>query len=557
MFILVLTVSLCVHIYSIEYMHADPDRNIFFGYLSLFTFFMLVLVSSGNFVQFFIGWEGIGLCSYLLINFWYMRVEANKAAIKAVVVNKVGDCAFIIGTGLVYYYFKTVNFVTVTNIITTFLDFNFVPYNFIFFSFWSVDAFTVLTIFFLIAVMGKSAQIGLHTWLPDAMEGPTPVSALIHAATMVTAGIFLVIRINKLFELAPITLQLLVIIGSLTAFFAASVALLQSDIKKIIAYSTCSQLGYMLTACGLSKYGIAFFHLFTHGFFKALLFLCAGALLHGMDDDQDLRRMGGLGRQSRYLYVLMLIGSLSLTGFPFLSGFYSKELIIYSSIFDILPLWGLFFYFLLVIAAIFTTLYSFRLLYLSFHGTSSASQTVHYHSSGMFINLALFVLAFCATFVGFLFQDYFIIFNNSFELRTFFTDLDISFFVKFWLLLIVYLNFHLTISYKFNQYLFGYLYWKLYFQIKEFRNLAWFLSKKWYFDKLINFFITQKIFVWAYKIFYLLDVYLFELFGPRGIVYLFTRGARRITYLQTGSLFTYLTIMIISGFFLFFYTSVI
>jgi NADH-quinone oxidoreductase subunit L len=535
-------------------MHADPDRNIFFGYLSLFTFFMLVLVSSGNFVQFFIGWEGIGLCSYLLINFWYMRVEANKAAIKAVVVNKVGDCAFLIGTGLVYYYFKTINFITVSNIISSFLEFNFTPYNFLFFSFWTIDAFTVLTVFFLIAVMGKSAQIGLHTWLPDAMEGPTPVSALIHAATMVTAGIFLVIRINKLFELAPITLQLLVIIGSLTAFFAASVALLQSDIKKIIAYSTCSQLGYMLTACGLSKYGIAFFHLFTHGFFKALLFLCAGALLHGMDDDQDLRRMGGLGRQSRYLYILMLIGSLSLTGFPFLSGFYSKELIIYSSIFDILPIWGLFFYTLLVLAAIFTTLYSFRLLYLSFHGTSSASPTVSYHSSGMFINMALFVLAFCAIFVGFLFQDYFIIFNNSFELKTFFTDLDISFFIKFWLLFIVYLNLHLTLSYKFNQYLFGYLYWKFYFQFIEFRNLAWFLSKKWYFDKLINFFITQRLFNWAYKIFYLLDVYLFELFGPRGITYIFTRGARRIIYLQTGSLFVYLAIMIVSGFLLFFYT---
>lgn len=202
---------------------------------------------------------------------------------------------------------------------------------------YEINAFTLIGLLLFVGAIGKSAQLGLHTWLPDAMEGPTPVSALIHAATMVTAGIFLVIRINKLFELAPITLQLLIIVGSLTAFFAASVALLQSDIKKIIAYSTCSQLGYMLTACGLSKYGIAFFHLFTHGFFKALLFLCAGALLHGMDDDQDLRRMGGLGRQSRYLYILMLIGSLSLTGFPFLSGFYSKELIIYSSIFDILP----------------------------------------------------------------------------------------------------------------------------------------------------------------------------------------------------------------------------
>ena len=551
MFLLVVSVSLCVHIYSIEYMSQDPDRNLFLGYLSLFTFFMLILVSSGNFVQFFIGWEGIGMCSYLLINFWYMRIEANKAAIKAVVVNKVGDCAFVIASGLVYYHFKTLNIATVTNIISTYVDINFNFFSLPVISSLGVDSWTLLTLFFLIAVMGKSAQIGLHTWLPDAMEGPTPVSALIHAATMVTAGIFLVIRCSKLFELSPTTLQLMIVIGTLTAFFAASVALLQNDIKKIIAYSTCSQLGYMLTACGLSKYGLAFFHLFTHGFFKALLFLGAGALLHGMHDDQDLRRMGGLGLQTPYLYIIMLIGSLSLTGFPFLSGFYSKELIIFSTVFDLAPVFGLFFYFLLVVAAILTTLYSFRLFYLTFHTKVAASAGVEFHASGFLINMALLFLAFGSIFIGFIFQDYFINFTNELEVSNYFVDDSIPFFIKFWLLLIVYLNFHLLLSLDFNTYLFNTLYWRLYFNITQMRQISWFLNKKWYFDKLINFFITTWLFKWAYKCFYLLDVYLFELFGPRGVTFLLTRAARSITYLQTGSLFTYITIIVVCGLALF------
>lgn len=264
-----------------------------------------------------------------------MRVEANKAAIKAVIVNKVGDCAFLIASGLVYFNFKTLNIVTFLSFLSNYSDLNFLVLELPFQTL--LNSWTFVALFFLIAVMGKSAQIGLHTWLPDAMEGPTPVSALIHAATMVTAGIFLVIRLNLIFELAPVVLQLMIVIGASTALFAASVALVQNDIKKIIAYSTCSQLGYMLAACGLSKYGLAFFHLFTHGFFKALLFLCAGGILHGMHDDQDLRRMGALGSRTSFLYVILLIGSLALTGFPFLSGFYSKELIILSTIYDIVP----------------------------------------------------------------------------------------------------------------------------------------------------------------------------------------------------------------------------
>ena len=545
LFFLVVGVSLCVHLYSIEYMHQDPERNLFFGYLSLFTFFMLILVSSGNLIQFFIGWEGIGMCSYLLINFWYMRVEANKAAIKAVIVNKVGDCAFLIASGLVYFNFKTLNIVTFLSFLSNYSDLNFLVLELPFQTL--LNSWTFVALFFLIAVMGKSAQIGLHTWLPDAMEGPTPVSALIHAATMVTAGIFLVIRLNLIFELAPVVLQLMIVIGASTALFAASVALVQNDIKKIIAYSTCSQLGYMLAACGLSKYGLAFFHLFTHGFFKALLFLCAGGILHGMHDDQDLRRMGALGSRTSFLYVILLIGSLALTGFPFLSGFYSKELIILSTIYDIVPFWGFLFYAFLVVAAIMTILYSYRLFYLAFLAKRVSSINLSFHSSGFFVNIALTLLSVGALFVGFVFQDYFINFNNEFELFYFFTDDLVPYFIKILLLFLLVGNFVLFFSFKLVSYLFTVVYWYTYFFIKNMRTFVWFFSKKVYFDKIYNHYFLNSLFLWCYKTFYLLDIYFFEIFGPRGVVYLLLRSARYISFYQHGSIFFYLITTFLFG----------
>ena len=359
MMIVVSLISLCVHIYSVAYMSNDPHQPRFFSYLSLFTFFMLILVSAGNYLQLFVGWEGVGLCSYLLIAFWYNRIAANKAALKAIFLNRIGDLAFVIAMLLTLYIFESLDFAIILQRIE-YLNYT----NFIFFS-TQFNIFVLICTFFFIGAVGKSAQIGLHTWLPDAMEGPTPVSALIHSATMVTAGVFLIIRSSFLFEYAENVLLIVVFIGALTSFFAASAGLLQNDIKKIIAYSTCSQLGYMVFACGLSAYHVSFFHLVNHAFFKALLFLCAGSIIHALNDEQDIRKMGGLVNFMPFTYIVMLIGSLSLAGFPFLTGFYSKDFILEVAFVTITPT-GLFSYWLGMITVFFTAYYSFRILFLVF-----------------------------------------------------------------------------------------------------------------------------------------------------------------------------------------------
>src|SRR6056300_250444 len=322
MFIVVCSVSACVHLYSVGYMDEDPSKIRFMGYLSLFTFFMLMLVSSNNLLQMFFGWEGVGLASYLLIGFWYHKPSANSAAIKAFLVNRVGDFGYAIGIFLIFYYFGSVNYDEVFLKAESLIDkeINFLGIN--------LNLITLICLTLFIGAMGKSAQFLFHTWLPDAMEGPTPVSALIHAATMVTAGVFLVVRCSPLFELSQFALNIVAIIGMITALFAASVALVQNDIKKIIAYSTCSQLGYMFFAAGVGAYHVAIFHLFTHAFFKALLFLGSGSVIHAFKDEQDIRLMGGVWKKLPYTWILMLIGTLALTGFPFLSGFYSKDAII-------------------------------------------------------------------------------------------------------------------------------------------------------------------------------------------------------------------------------------
>ena len=312
MLIVVTTVSLFVHIYSTEYMGSDPHLCRFLCYISFFTFFMNALVTANNFIQLFFGWEGVGLCSYLLISFWYTRIQATKAALKAVLVNRVADVFIVLALGVSFSMFQSLSLDAVFALTPWTAEDN-------------VTRIDLLCALLFLGAMGKSAQLGLHTWLPDAMEGPTPVSALIHAATMVTAGVFLVIRCSPLFEYSNTVLGVITLIGALTAFVSATIALVQHDAKKVIAYSTCSQLGYMFFVCGLSHYGAGLFHLFNHAFFKALLFLSAGSLIHGMGDEQDVRKLGGVARLMPVTYTCVLLGSLSLAGFPFLSGFYSKD----------------------------------------------------------------------------------------------------------------------------------------------------------------------------------------------------------------------------------------
>jgi NADH-quinone oxidoreductase subunit L len=403
MLVVVTTISSLVHIYSIGYMHHDPHQPRFFAYLSLFTFAMLMLVTSDNFAQMFFGWEGVGLASYLLIGFWYKKPSANAAAIKAFVVNRVGDFGFALGVFAIYMVFDSISFDTVFGTAKdqvgqtiTFLN-------------WQFDTLTVICILLFMGAMGKSAQFLLHTWLPDAMEGPTPVSALIHAATMVTAGIFLVARCSPLFELSPGALWFVTVIGATTALFAATVGLVQNDIKRVVAYSTCSQLGYMFVALGVGAYGIAIFHLFTHAFFKALLFLGSGSVIHAMSDEQDMRKMGGLVALLPRTYIVMLIGTLALTGFPLTAGFFSKDAIIEAA-FVAKGIASPFAFGLTVAAAFLTAVYAWRLMFMTFHGKPRAPGEVmsHAHESPAVMMVPLYLLALGALVAGYLFKDYFI-----------------------------------------------------------------------------------------------------------------------------------------------------
>ena len=365
MMFVVTSVSAAIHWYSIGYMEHDPHKPRFMAYLSLFTFFMLSLVTANNFLQLYFGWEGVGLCSYLLINFWYHKKSANEAAIKAFLVNRVGDFGFALGIMGIYFLFGSIAFDTVFATVAEHSEqtMRFVGLQ--------VPALPVICLLLFMGAMGKSAQgLGLHTWLPDAMEGPTPVSALIHAATMVTAGVFMVVRLSPIFEYAPAVLDVIMVIGGFTAFMAATIAITQFDIKRVIAYSTISQLGYMFCAIGASGYQIAMFHLYTHAFFKAILFLGAGSVIHAINHEQDMRKMGGLWRKMPWTYAMMWIGSLSLAGIPFFSGFYSKDLILEVVYSTHSPIGMLAFWLTLVTVPI-TAFYAWRLIFLTFHGTPS------------------------------------------------------------------------------------------------------------------------------------------------------------------------------------------
>lgn len=403
MLTLVTIVAAMVFFYSIYYMEYDPHIVTFWGYVFLFEFFMFVLVAADNFLMLIVGWEGIGLCSYLLIGFWYTRLAANKAAMKAMIVNSIGDTALFISTATFAQSFQTINF-DLLNALLPFMHFE----KIIFFT-SEVYVIELISIFLLLSVISKSAQIGLHIWLSDAMEGPTPVSALIHAATMVTAGIYLIIRTSFLFELSQTVLTFMVVVGSLTAFVAATIAFTQNDIKKVIAFSTCSQLGYMLFCCGLSSYSVAFFHLVTHAFFKALLFLTAGAVIHALGGEQDIRKMGSLAKILPLTYIMMLIGSLALAGFPALAGFYSKDFILELSMAN-LYFDGRVASWLGLSTAFLTAFYSVRLLILVFGGTSSVPNGLasKVHEINKWMAIPLIILTIGSIFAGYFLKDFFI-----------------------------------------------------------------------------------------------------------------------------------------------------
>ena len=547
MLIVVTSISTLVHIYSSQYMINDPHLSRFMSFLSLFTFFMLVLITGDNFIQMFVGWEGVGFCSFLLINFWFSRLQANKAAIKAMLVNRVSDLILILGILTIFYNVKTIEYFSTFAIIPVLQNFNFIFCN------YSLGIIDVVCILIFIGAMGKSAQIGLHLWLPDAMEGPTPVSALIHAATMVTAGVYLVTRCSPIFEYSVFSLKVITVIGASTAFFASTVGLVQNDFKKIVAYSTCSQLGYMFFACGLSNYSAAIFHLSNHAYFKALLFLCSGAVIHAMKDEQDIRKMGGLRRIMPYTYMMFLIGSLSLMGFPFLTGFYSKDFILEVS-FSSFDETGHFSYWLGTVGAFFTAFYSTRLLFFSFLSETNAHKNVikDAHDVPFAMGLPLGILALGSIFVGYLSKDLFIglgtnFWNNSIFIHpTHNYTIDAEFLYPFFKLLPVILSFCGLFS-ALYLYLFQF---KFLYDLKTssyglvFYN---FLNRKWFFDKLYTELVNQHVlnvgYTFTYKMY---DKGLFELCGPYGFISFFSFLSQFIIKLQTGFIYHYSLIILVS-----------
>jgi NADH-quinone oxidoreductase subunit L len=561
MLVVVNTVSALVHIYSIGYMHHDPHRPRFFAYLSLFTFAMLMLVTSDNLVQMFFGWEGVGLASYLLIGFWYKKPSASAAAMKAFIVNRVGDFGFLLGLFGVFVLFGSVNFSTIFASTANYLPAegaadSATVLTFLGYSLDKTAAMTIVCLLLFMGAMGKSAQVPLHTWLPDAMEGPTPVSALIHAATMVTAGVFMLARLSPLFELSHSALTVVTFIGATTAFFAATVGLVQNDIKRVIAYSTCSQLGYMFVALGVGAYGAAVFHLFTHAFFKALLFLGSGSVIHAMSDEQDMRKMGGIRKLIPTTYWMMIIGTIALTGLGIpatvigTAGFFSKDAIIESAFVGHNAVAGYAFA-LLVIAACFTSFYSWRLIFMTFHGKSRASEEVlhHVHESPPVMLVPLYILAVGALFAGFVFHDQFI--GEAYEAfwkTALFTSADnhvlhemhnVPMWVKMSPFVAMVVGF--LLSYQF------------YIRSPEtpkrlaaqHRGLYQFLLNKWYFDELYDFLFVRSAkaigrFLWKTG-----DGKIIDGLGPDGISARVVDVTQRVVKLQSGYLYHYAFAMLI------------
>jgi len=540
MLVVVTSVSSLVHIYSIGYMSHDPNKPRFMSYLSLFTFSMLMLVVSDNFLQLFFGWEGVGLCSYLLIGFWYKKESANNAAIKAFLVNRVGDFGLAVGIFLIFYYFGTVNYseVFIKAAASTDKEISFLGFN--------TNLITIICLSIFIGAMGKSAQFLFHTWLPDAMEGPTPVSALIHAATMVTAGVFLVVRCSPLFEYSQVALNFVAIIGMITAVFAASVAIVQNDIKKIIAYSTCSQLGYMFFAAGVGAYHVAIFHLFTHAFFKALLFLGSGSVIHAFKDEQDIRLMGGVWKKLPYTWILMLIGTLALTGFPFLSGFYSKDAIIEFAYFKGTSI-GYYAMTVGIFTAFLTAVYSWRLFFITFHGNYNNKNIAieKTHESPLIMLLPLIILALGAVLAGYLFKemlighDYLDFWKNS----IFFVKKIEHLHLPLWLLLAtpVLVVAAIPITY--------YLYIKdtsILSGLKKFNEpLHNFLLNKWYFDELYEFLFIKPLKVIGFILWKKGDQNIIDRYGPDGFSKVIKFFSNKAVRFQSGFIYDYAFVMLL------------
>ena len=541
MLVVVTSVSSLVHIYSIGYMSHDPHKPRFMAYLSLFTFAMLMLVTSDNFIQLFFGWEGVGLCSYFLIGFWFKKETANTAAIKAFVVNRVGDFGFALGIFLIFYLFGTVNYSEVFDLIPSIIDKNLI------FLGVEVNAIDLICLLLFIGAMGKSAQILLHTWLPDAMEGPTPVSALIHAATMVTAGVFLVVRCSPIYEYSELALNVITIVGMSTAFFAATVALVQTDIKKIIAYSTCSQLGYMFFATGVGAYNVAMFHLFTHAFFKALLFLGSGSVIHAFKDEQNINNMGGVWKKLPYTYGLMIIGTLALTGFPFLSGFYSKDAIIEFAYLKGNTT-GYYAAGIGIVTAFLTSIYSWRLIFKTFHGeyNNKNIKIEETHESPLIMLIPLVLLSVGAIFAGYTFKELFVgqgEANDFWESSIFFLKPLSTEHPPLWFLVSTPILVILSIPIAY------YLFVKnknLPQKIADVNKPLYnFLLNKWYFDELYDVLIvnpSKKLGLFLWKFF---DVKLIDGFGPDGISMFIKRCSQKASKFQSGFIYQYAFIMLL------------
>jgi len=541
MLVVVTTVSSLVHFYSIGYMDEDPNRPRFFGYLSLFTFAMLMLVTSDNLVQLFFGWEGVGLASYLLIGFWYQKPSANAAAIKAFVVNRVGDFGFSLGIFAIFMLIGSVDFETIFHAAPGLTG------KTIDFLGWQVDALTLTCLLLFMGAMGKSAQFLLHTWLPDAMEGPTPVSALIHAATMVTAGVFMVARLSPLFELAPNAQAFVMLIGGTTAMFAATIGLVQNDIKRIVAYSTCSQLGYMFVAMGAGAYSVGMFHLFTHAFFKALLFLGSGSVIYAMHHEQDIRKMGGLWRKIPYTYVTMVIGTLALTGFPLTAGFFSKDAIIESAYVSQNP-FAFYGFLMTVIAAGLTSFYSWRLIFKTFHGKPHDQH--HYdaaHEPPLWLLIPLGVLAAGSILAGFPFKELF----AGHGIEEFFRES-----LKMHPNIIEEMH-HIPETIKnlpFVMMVIGFIVAFIFYirrpdipvELAEQQPLLYkFLLNKWYFDELYDVLFVRSA-KWLGRVLWKDgDGFIIDGFGPNGVAARVLDAARGVKRVQTGYLYHYAFVMLI------------
>ena len=538
MLVVVTSVSSLVHIYSIGYMSHDPHQTRFFSYLSFFTFSMLILVTSNNFLQLFFGWEGVGLASYLLIGFWYKKESANSAAMKAFVVNRVGDFGFLIGIAILFFSTRSLDFDTIFSMNEQLLASSFILFGYEF------NTLNAACFFLFMGAMGKSAQLFLHTWLPDAMEGPTPVSALIHAATMVTAGIFLVARCSPLFELSPSVLSFITIIGASTAFFAATVALVQNDIKRIVAYSTCSQLGFMFVALGSGAYQIAIFHLFTHAFFKALLFLGSGSVIHAVSDEQDIRKMGGLYKLIPTTWIVMLIGTLGLTGAPLMSGYYSKDGIIEAAFVSTTQGHTYAFY-LLVFSALLTSFYSWRLIFLTFHGKINISKDIFskIHESPKVMIFPLFILAFFTIFSGAYFVDYFMSHDYQFlwEDAIYLSQnnhvIEAIHHVPKW---VKYSPLLMMLTGLATSFFFYIIFPSIpKYLANTFNSLYKFLLNKWYFDELYEFLFVSNIKKLGAFLFNFGDKKIIDGFGPDGVSSRVLYFAKQIGRLQTGYIYHY------------------